>query len=313
MLISVVIPLFNKEAFILRAVHSVLNQTYTNFELIIIDDGSTDKSANLVQTISDSRIRFYQQRNGGVSKARNRGAKTAQADWVAFLDADDEYLPQFLEQVATFILENSDSYLCMIGANYYLGDMSQVSFDMEYENGIYNYFDLFKNQRSPNNSSTTVVYKEKFFEVGGFPEGMKQFEDWMAWFKLGFAGHFGYISSPLGIYHRVEGSVARSKRNMTSFFNDAILLPQFVHQYIKNNSIEMERKKSAINCTSEFSFNIATVLAHDGAKLLALKMLQFVKLSSLLEDRKWKWKKLIFHLFIPQYLKIIYWTARGKI
>ncbi|WP_020589300.1 glycosyltransferase family 2 protein [Desulfobacter curvatus] len=313
MFISVVIPLFNKEAFILRAIHSVLNQTYSNFELIIVNDGSTDDSANLVQTIADARVRLFQQSNGGVSKARNKGVELAQADWVAFLDADDEYLPHFLETMVSFILENRDPNICMVGANYYLGDTSHVSLDIEIGNGIYSYFDLFGNQRSPNHSSTTVVCKDKFIETGGFPEGVKQFEDWIAWFKLGFAGHFGYISTPLGIYHRVECSASRSKRNMKAFFDDAVLLPQLVYQYTKNNSLEAGKRESAINCISEFSFNIAVILAHHGGKILALKMLRFVKLTSLLKNREWKWKKLIVHLIIPQYLKTVYWRAYGKI
>lgn len=98
--ISVVIPLYNKEAIVERSVRSVLDQSFTDFELIIVDDGSTDRSAEIVRGIYDDRIIFIQQENGGPSKARNTGVKYANADWIVFLDADDEFTHDALEVFA---------------------------------------------------------------------------------------------------------------------------------------------------------------------------------------------------------------------
>lgn len=97
--VSVVIPLYNKEHYILKAVQSVLSQTISDFELIIVNDGSTDNSTDVVNSISDSRIRLLNQKNSGVSVARNNGISAASADIVAFLDADDEWMPDFLETI----------------------------------------------------------------------------------------------------------------------------------------------------------------------------------------------------------------------
>lgn len=96
-MISVIIPLYNKENCIKKTIKSVLNQTYHDFELVIVDDGSTDNSKNIVLSINDSRIRYVYKPNGGVSSARNYGLQQVSSDWVVFLDADDSFFPDTLE------------------------------------------------------------------------------------------------------------------------------------------------------------------------------------------------------------------------
>lgn len=96
-MISVVIPLYNKETSIKQTLMSVLSQSYQDFEVVIVDDGSTDNSVDVVESIHDSRIRLIHQKNGGPSKARNTGVKNAYGEWIVMLDADDELLPNGLE------------------------------------------------------------------------------------------------------------------------------------------------------------------------------------------------------------------------
>jgi len=100
---SVIIPLYNKEAYIERAIRSVLNQTYQEFEIVVVDDGSTDKSAEIVRQIDDKRIKLFRKKNGGVSDARNYGINNATYDYIAFLDADDEWFVDFLESMKLLI------------------------------------------------------------------------------------------------------------------------------------------------------------------------------------------------------------------
>lgn len=97
--ISVIIPLYNKEAIIERSLRSVLSQNYQDFDVVIVNDGSTDRSMEIVRSIQDPRIVLIEQENGGPSKARNTGVKYAKGEWVIFLDADDELLPNALSHL----------------------------------------------------------------------------------------------------------------------------------------------------------------------------------------------------------------------
>lgn len=116
-MISVIIPLYNKEAIIERSLMSVLSQDYDDFEVVIVDDGSTDRSADIVRSIKDERIRFFSQENGGPSKARNTGVKHAKGDWIVFLDADDEFLPGALKRFMVLAETHRDCYF--IASPYY--------------------------------------------------------------------------------------------------------------------------------------------------------------------------------------------------
>lgn len=107
-LISVIIPLYNKEPIIGRTIQSVLSQSFSDFELIVVNDGSTDSSMDVVRSISDSRLRLVEQENGGPSKARNTGVEAAKGKWMLFLDADDELLPGALEHLLNVARHHPD-------------------------------------------------------------------------------------------------------------------------------------------------------------------------------------------------------------
>jgi hypothetical protein len=105
--VSVIIPLFNKAPYVARALASVAAQTYTDFEVIVVDDGSTDEGPRIVEACNDAHIRLITQENSGPGAARNRGLELAQGELVAFLDADDEWLPNYLSESVRLLDEDA--------------------------------------------------------------------------------------------------------------------------------------------------------------------------------------------------------------
>lgn len=111
-MISVIIPLYNKEKCIRKTIDSILNQKgFSDFEIVVVDDGSTDRSCSIVETISDNRVVLYHKKNGGVSAARNYGALLAKGDWITFLDADDLFYPDALSIFNNLISRYPDDEL----------------------------------------------------------------------------------------------------------------------------------------------------------------------------------------------------------
>jgi glycosyltransferase involved in cell wall biosynthesis len=302
---TVVIPLYNKEPYILRAVQSVLNQTHTDFELIVVDDGSTDGGAAVVESVADRRVRLIRQANGGVSKARNRGVQEATAEWIAFLDADDEYLTGFLEEVEDFLKAHLEEEFAMVGANYLFTDCSRPAISQNMKSGICEIFDLFRHHVSPCCSSSTAVNKRKFLQVGGFPEGVIRFEDWIVWIKLAFAGEFGYISSPLALYHAVESSSSRAGQTAIDFFENALRVVRVMRKEAADGAGQSGRRKLVLKCSNEFVVDAAGMLARDGAKKMAFLMLKRFELRHISMTRNGRIAYLLLHLAVPQRVKEI--------
>lgn len=116
MMISIVIPLYNKEQTIINTLNSVFKQTYSNFEIVIINDGSTDNSVKIInQNFDDARIRIINQKNAGVSAARNKGIEESRGEWISFLDGDDEWLPNYLEEVQKAIEKYPNNSIIITG------------------------------------------------------------------------------------------------------------------------------------------------------------------------------------------------------
>jgi glycosyltransferase involved in cell wall biosynthesis len=204
---SIVIPLYNKELSIRRSIISVLNQTYSDFELIVVNDGSTDRSLEVAKRIQDNRLRIIDQENAGESMARNKGTLEASSDLVAFLDADDEWMPEFLSQV----LHLSEIYndCGLFGSFFQISDGSEPYNLFEndlvpigWTGVIKNYFEmLHKYSYSPFCSSSVMVRKKLLMQIGGFPPGIKRGGDLGTWFILSKKTSFAYINSPLSVVH----------------------------------------------------------------------------------------------------------------
>ena len=171
--ISVIIPLYNKEAIIERTVKSVLNQSFTSFELIIVNDGSTDKSLEIVKNIQDDRLVIVNQTNSGPSKARNTGAKAAKADWIIFLDADDELTTGALAHFVTLKSNGIEIYCC----EYVVNQMGRQHQDFIYQNRIINngYKAWLFKECIPRTGAT--MYSKSLVLKCPFNETIRRFED----------------------------------------------------------------------------------------------------------------------------------------
>jgi len=281
MFISIVIPLYNKEETISRAIKSILNQTHQNFEIIIVNDGSTDSSLEKVNNFADSRIKLIVQPNKGVSAARNEGVRHAKSEWVAFLDADDEYMPRFAESVTTFIRQHTSHNLSFVASNLFYSDTGLTAFS-NMENGIYNYFELCKNDQTPATSSSTAVCRDLFIKAGGFPEGIKQFEDWNLWCKLAWLGEFGFIAEPLSYYHISKtGTASTIERNINQYYEDLMLLPRMIRGSILTGRINNEGICDSWKYVNAYIIGQARALRRKGHRWMGLRLLRELNIKYL--------------------------------
>lgn len=208
-MITVVIPLYNKDNTIARALDSVLAQTYQDFEVVVVDDGSRDGGAAVVEGYTDARIRLIRQANAGVSAARNRGIAEAKGEYVAFLDADDEWMPEFLAEIVALQQEFPN---CRAQATTYVqcqnGEKKGIILNrmlFKGEHGVLsNYFEVATHSNPPVCSICVCIERALLQELGGFPLGIKSGEDLLTWARIATRTQWAYSLKPCAVFN-VEG------------------------------------------------------------------------------------------------------------
>lgn len=189
---SIVIPLYNKELSIKNTIQSVINQTCQDFEIIVVNDGSTDDSAKIIESIDDYRIRLICQKNQGVSAARNSGIKEAKREWIALLDGDDLWEANHLEEIKKMmdVFPNEKVYV----TSFEYSDGRKM-FKHPRKNPIFKIENYFKEaiKESLVCSSIVVINNSCFEEIEGFNEKLKYGEDLELWARL--AQNFQIIKS----------------------------------------------------------------------------------------------------------------------
>jgi len=199
--ITVVVPLYNKEEYVARALGSVLNQPFFDFELVVVDDGSTDAGATVVKRFSDPRIRLITQQNQGVSAARNRGVAEARAEYVAFLDADDAYLPKSLNTFWTLRQSFPNGRFFASAFEVISPDggkrVRKLGFDDDRHVNLMDYLECCVHTGSPIHPSAMMVHKPLLEKVGLFPVGQKRGEDLDTWVRLLMETPLVYCGTPL--------------------------------------------------------------------------------------------------------------------
>lgn len=224
---SIVTPLYNKEQYISDTIDSVLSQTYSDFEMIIVDDNSTDKSIDIVRSYKDSRIRLYTKPNGGVSAARNYGMSKCEGEIICFLDADDLWKPKYLEVLDVITDKYPDAgffccaFECFDGS---LDNIIRISTlkTMELNNckPLDFYVESYKNGGSIALTSAVAIRKNILNKLDRFfPVGIKMGEDMDMWFRVASITTTVYNNTPLMLYrYAAEGGLSNTiKANSGSY------------------------------------------------------------------------------------------------
>lgn len=220
--VSVVVPLYNKGPYVRRALDSVAAQSFPDFEAIVVDDGSTDGGDRVAAGYPDSRFRVAGQPNRGPGAARNRGIAEAQGDLIAFLDADDEWLPDYLEQAVAF-LGNAGPHVASLTCSYIEYPRGVSTRGMWLARGVREGIHRVQQECSPAllmymlafmHPCTTVVRAEVIRKWGGFYEGNRCLyaEDAFLWLKVLLNETVGFTLEPQVRIHVEAASLSKNLR-----------------------------------------------------------------------------------------------------
>ena len=295
-LISVVIPLYNKEAHIQRTINSVLAQTISDFEIVVIDDGSTDKSADAVKSFKDPRIRLIHQQNSGVSAARNRGIHEAKADLIAFLDADDEWTPSYLETILR--LEEkypeagiyASAYLfCNYKGETRIADYKEIS-PAPWEGLLDSYFLSAAKGEHPVCSSAVCIPKKILLTENGFKVGAWWGEDDDLWGRIALKHPVAFSWQIGAIYHQGATNRACKREELVEhpFIDNAEMA-------IINGEVQKSIVKDLEECIARYKIIAAVHNLYRGYPEISRRMLKNCK-TTLLYKEKLFW---YFWSFVP--------------
>ena len=233
--VSVIIPTYNRAEFLRSAIESALKQTFTDLEIIVSDDKSTDHTQEMVENLKDERIKYIKNEgNKGVSAARNAAIKEAKGEYIAFLDDDDEWVPDKLQRQVE-VLDKSQSNICGVYSNRLFIEKTtgRILSDNPGTDTLQGNLLYQLAKKSPIHTSTVVIKKRCLDKVGLFDETISYMEDRDMWIRLSMNWDFKYIHEPLTkayihghehLSHNVKGQTAGREK----------LLERYEHLFKKN-------------------------------------------------------------------------------
>ena len=215
---SIIVPLYNKAPYVRKALESIANQTFQDYEVIIVNDGSTDNSLDVVKElferfkILDFRFKILNQENAGVAAARNNGVAKSKGEYLCFLDADDWWEPNFLEEMDRLIKEYPDVGLYATNYVYYKPGKTHVALKIERE--YMNYPEAYLRGEMPVWTGAACMPRKVFDEMGGFPKGIKLGEDFLLWAKTALQYKVAFCEKALAYYNNDVPAHLRATRNL---------------------------------------------------------------------------------------------------
>jgi glycosyltransferase involved in cell wall biosynthesis len=208
-LVSVVIPAYNAQRTIVEAVRSVLAQTVESLEVIVVDDGSGDETCARVESIPDPRVRLVRQANGGAASARNTGIQHATGDWVAFLDADDLWVPHKLATQLDALGRDPAGFAAQSGAYFVDDDLRVLDVRRCFQSDD-DLLTFLRFQNLPAVASTWIVRRDVLQQVGAFDPDLAILEDWDLSIRLARHGATINLAEPLTLYRQHPGNRSRN-------------------------------------------------------------------------------------------------------
>ncbi|HEY9905481.1 MAG TPA: glycosyltransferase [Candidatus Sericytochromatia bacterium] len=239
-LISVIIPVYNGEKTIRETIESALNQTFQDFELIVINDGSQDATLEIVEGFQDSRIHIFSYSNAGQAISRNRGFSQSVGEFIAFLDADDLWTPNKLEAQLQALQANPQSAVAYSWTDYIdeFGEFSRRGSHINVSG------DVYKNLLMINfleNGSNPLIRRQALTEVGDFEKLLTPAEDWDMWLRLAARYHFVAVPSPQILYrvyaHSSSFNISKLEAGCLQVINRAFAQAPETLQPLKRDSL----------------------------------------------------------------------------
>lgn len=313
---SVIIPLYNKAPYIRKALESVFAQTYTDYELIVVDDGSTDDSARIAEEyilevkgaensgaettasrLSPLAFRLLKQPNAGVSAARNNGVAQASGSYIAFLDADDWWESTYLERMAQLIEDYPEAGLYACNYVYYKPGKTHVALNIP--TGYINYPKAYyESNAMPIWTGAAMIQRKVFEEMGGFPLGIKLGEDFLLWAKTAMHYPVAFLNEALAYYNNDVPVALRATRNLHHPNNHMLFRMEVIGESIE--VIGDENSKADANTYSQLP------IANRPTKADWKSLLDKLRINGLLEY----WLSKEYHDLAAQELAKVDWSQQ---
>ena len=280
-LVSIIIPAYNAGKYIRGSIKTILEQTYNNFEIIIVDDGSTDNTAQMVRDEyqGDARIKLISQKNGGVAVARNNGIRTAKGEYIAFLDPDDYYLPSKIEKEVKFLQDHPEFDIAYCNVKHFYDDNLNELYQHQgktpsgqvFENLLDGFFGQL---------NTVLIPKRILEKVGMFDENFRDSEEWDMFLRIARAGYtFGFLDEDLVRIRISSGSLSRYENQWKMKSHNL-----HVFEELNKSMSEEERKKYHMpKRLARLRFILAVAYVAAKKKDLAMIELKKIKYDSLLK------------------------------
>lgn len=295
---SIIIPVYNKQDYLITTLQSVLNQIFTDYEVLVIDDGSTDDSVAVVMQFSDPRIKLITQKNGGVSVARNRGIEEAAGQWICFLDADDWYHPEYLSELDKMTIAHPG---CDVMATRFMfiqdkPDWSPSAWTLSQRK--YSLIDDLPSQwikEIPFFTSSVVIQQKLLQSMQPcFPPGEHSGEDLDLWFRLAEKTPIILLNQPLVAYRTFVPNGLSIKGN------DNLNPPYLVRMANRSASLPMALRRSTHKYIMHVAITKARSFASSGQRVKAMKLL-LQNWTFCILNKRW-WVSVFLTLFLPSSL-----------